>query len=171
MNRVTRNAFLALLLTSVHHAYGAYAYSTPWRLHVVIVSTLTAVAMAGLLVVLRRHPGGLVGAIAFWGLAAVTLAMPVALIGVFEGLYNHAVKDILYASGTSLATMRRLFPPPTYELPNDVFFEATGILQIGPAIAAGYHLYCLIRDRLHTYWSAADAPVTAPRQSAVNLGR
>jgi hypothetical protein len=32
--------------------------------------------------------------------------------------------------------MTRLFPPPTYELPNDAFFEITGILQVVPAALA-----------------------------------
>jgi hypothetical protein len=73
-------------------------------------------------------------------LAGVTLVVPVLLFGAFEGVYNHAVKNILFLAGASIETMHRLFPPPTYELPSDLFFEATGVLQIVPAMAAGYYL-------------------------------
>ena len=67
--------------------------------------------------------------IAFWVFTAVVLVVPVALIGLFEGAYNHALKNALYFAGASSTLMNRLFPPPTYELPNDVFFEATGVMQ------------------------------------------
>ena len=32
--------------------------------------------------------------------------------------------------------MNRLFPPPTYEMPSDVFFEVTGVLQFLAAVVA-----------------------------------
>ena len=35
----------------------------------------------------------------------------------------------------------RLFPAPTYEMPNDVLFEITGVLQVVPAALAAWHLY------------------------------
>jgi hypothetical protein len=49
--------------------------------------------------------------------------------------------------------MRYLFAPPTYELPNNVIFEAIGILQIGPALAAGYRVMSLIAASRHGAWS------------------
>src|SRR5712691_3534143 len=42
--------------------------------------------------------------------------------------------------------MRRLFPPPTYEPPNDVFSEVTGLLQVVPAAVTAYFLYRLFRS-------------------------
>lgn len=32
--------------------------------------------------------------------------------------------------------MTSLFPPPTYEMPNNLIFEITGILQVLPAVVA-----------------------------------
>jgi hypothetical protein len=45
--------------------------------------------------------------------------------------------------------MRQLFPPLKYELPNDVFFETTGVLQVVPAAITGYYLYRFIQERRH----------------------
>ena len=146
MQRVVWWALAVLLLTSVHHIYGAYVYDTPWRLHVVFVSGLTAAALFGLLLAFRRRHADLIGRIAFWAFVAVVLVIPVAGIGLFEGGYNHALKNALYFSGASEAVMHRLFPPPTYELPDDVFFEITGVLQLVVAIAAGRHLLRLVRE-------------------------
>jgi hypothetical protein len=70
-----------------------------------------------------------------------TLGVAVLMIGTFEGLYNHVVKNVLYFGGASSALMTRLFPPPTYELPNDLFFEITGLLQVVPATLAAWYLY------------------------------
>jgi hypothetical protein len=39
------------------------------------------------------------------------------------------------------AVMVRLFPPPTYEMPNDAFFEITGMLQVVPAALAAWDVY------------------------------
>jgi hypothetical protein len=36
--------------------------------------------------------------------------------------------------------MTRLFPPPTYEMPNDLFFELTGVLHVVPAARAAGRL-------------------------------
>ena len=147
MRRVLWLALTVLLLTSVHHAYGAYIYDTPWRLHVVFVSALTAAALLGSLLVFRRKSADLSGRIAFWFFVAVVLVIPVLVIGLFEGAYNHAVKNALYFAGASTVVMHRLFPPPTYELPNDVFFEVTGVQQLVLAVATGYQLFLLVRER------------------------
>src|SRR5215813_352913 len=72
-------------------------------------------------------PGRLVGKIAFWMFTMTAMLIPVIGIGLFEGGYNHVLKDLLYFSGASDTLMTRLFPPPTYEMPGDAFFEITGI--------------------------------------------
>lgn len=146
IRRVLWLALTVLLLTSGHHAYGAYIYGTPWRLHVVFVSVITAAALLGSFAVLRRRSAGLRGRIAFRAFAAVVLAIPVAAIGLFEGGYNHALKNALHFAGAPIAVMHRLFPPPTYELPNDIFFEITGVLQLVLGVATGYQLFLLFRE-------------------------
>jgi len=51
-----------------------------------------------------------------------------------------AVKNALYWSALSGPWMTRLFPPPTYETPNDLLFEVIGILQVLPAAMAAHVL-------------------------------
>lgn len=142
-----RNALAVLFLTSVHHAYGAYVYETPWRYHAVFISAAAALMILGSLAVLRRTAPGLTSIMAKALFALTILAVPVLTIGVFEGLYNHVVKNVLYFTGGSAALMTRLFPAPTYEMPNDVFFEITGMAQAIPAAFAGWHIVRLLRGR------------------------
>jgi hypothetical protein len=127
--RLARGAYAVLALTTLHHVYGAWRYQTPFRLHVVAV----AVVVAALVVVTHRlflRKRCRFSLVAF---AAATLLFPVLGIGVFEGAYNHVAKNVLYFAGTDGRVLLTLFPPPTYELPNDVFFELTGMLQVLPA--------------------------------------
>jgi hypothetical protein len=79
-------------------------------------------------------------------------------LGLFEGGYNHVLKDVLYFGGASPATMTRLSPPPTYEVPNHAFFESTGVLQlIGGAVTAR-ELYRLLSERRRGQtWRAREA--------------
>jgi hypothetical protein len=146
--RVGISSGVVLLLTSVHHIYGAIIYHTPWRYHVVIPSILVMLYISGTLYLSRKRPDGHLGAFALWSAIASILIIPILWVGLFEGGYNHLVKNALYFAGSSLEMMRRLYPPPTYELPNDVFFEVTGVLQLAAAAITGYHLYRLIRRRL-----------------------
>jgi peroxiredoxin len=136
-----RDALTVLLLTSVHHAYGAYVYDTPWRYHVVLISVPAGLVILGSLALLRARPSGLLGALARRVFVLTVVAMAVLMIGLVEGLYNHVVKNAFYFSGVSPVVMARLFPPPTYEMPNDAFFEITGMLQVVPAALAAWHVY------------------------------
>jgi hypothetical protein len=146
--RVGGMALGVLLLTSVHHAYGAWIYDTPWRLHVVLVAGLVAAVLLVSRLVVHWNPNAVSGKIAFWVFAAAVLGFPVVLIGLFEGGYNHFLKNALYFAGASPVVMSRLCPPPTYELLNDLFFEVTGVLQLVLGVVTGYDLYALIRSRL-----------------------
>ena len=136
-----RYASGVLLLTSIHHAYGAYVYNTPWRYHAVPVAGVTAPLIFGALAVMRSNRSGVLRMLAQGLFAAGTLGVAVLMIGTFEGLYNHVVKNLLYFGGAPSALMLRLFPAPTYEMPNDVFFEITGVLQVVPAALVAWYLY------------------------------
>jgi hypothetical protein len=140
-------ALAVLFLTSVHHAYGGYVYATPWRYHALQVAGVTALVILGSLALLRARPSGQAGMLARGVFALAVLGVPVLIIGVFEGLYNHVIKNVLHFGGASSALMTRLFPPPTYELPNDPFFEITGMLQVVPAALTVWYLYHLLRHR------------------------
>ena len=159
-SRVAWHALAVLLLTSVHHVYGAYVYQTPWRLDAAYVSAAAAAAIVGSFLLLRRHTDDVAGRIAFWSFVGVTLVLPVAAIGIFEGAYNHVVKDALYFSGASTSLMTRLFPPPTYELPNDAFFEISGVMQVVPAAMTAWWLYRLVQMRWRASISSADLTAT-----------
>jgi hypothetical protein len=43
--------------------------------------------------------------------------------------------------------METLFPPPTYEMPNDAFFELTGVLQFPLGLVTGWELIKTIGAR------------------------
>lgn len=136
------HALAVLALTSLHHVYGAFRYQTPFRLHVVLIAAAVAgLIIAGKRLFLRRQ--SFPRLLAF---AAATLIFPVAGIGVFEGAYNHFAKNALYFAGLSRERMLTLFPPPRYELPNDFWFELSGVLQIVPAAMAAYSFSLFYRQ-------------------------
>jgi 4-amino-4-deoxy-L-arabinose transferase-like glycosyltransferase len=138
-------ALLLLALTAVHHAYGAYAFSTPWRLHIVYVAAPVAIAIAAALYFGSHRPDEPSGRIATWIGAVIILAFPVLAIGIFEGGYNHLVKNIVYF-GLGEPTAIALFPPPTYEMPSDFFFEVTGIAQFPLGILTALFTLGLLRQ-------------------------
>jgi hypothetical protein len=112
--------------------------------------------------VARSRPSGLLRTLAQGLFVLGTLGVAVVMIGTFEGLYNHVVKNLLYFGGASPALMMRLFPRPTYEMPNDVFFEITGVLQVVPAALAAWHQYRMVSTRA----SGAASIFGPPRRKA-----
>ncbi len=149
-------------LTVVHHLYGARIYKAPFRRHV--ASGMLPVLLVLVLAheVQRRRPSTRLGRVSLRLLMVVTLVVPVGLIGLFEGGYNHLVKNVLYFTGASRALLRRLYPPPAYEMPNDFLFEATGVLQFFAGLYAGGCLVRLWREdhrnRARPLWPAAHTP-------------
>jgi hypothetical protein len=127
-----RWSLATLAATVVHHVYGGLLYQTPWRIHGAIVAV--PLALMVWLLVAAYIRGNRFKSLAGWTLAAITLAGPIVVIGLFEGAYNHGVKDVLFLAGLSPETLRRIFPPPRYELPNSTFFEASGLAQVIPAV-------------------------------------
>ena len=159
----TRSALALLLLTSIHHVYGGYAYATPWRYHAVPVSVVTAVVILGALALWHRQPSALAGRIARIVFVLTTLAIPVISFGLFEGLYNHVVKNLMYFAGAPAAMLARLFPPPTYQMPNDLFFEITGIAQVFPAALAAGFVYRILRPRQRPHFTLQRGTVVTSR--------
>jgi len=128
-------AFAQLALTSVHHAYGALIYASPWRLEVVVMSIAAAALIAGLWLLARRRPGSFSGRLAFVGNMVVIVAFPILAIGLFEGGYNHVVKNIVHLAGNP-TLYAQMFPASMYEAPGDWLFELTGIAQFPMALLA-----------------------------------
>jgi len=134
------SAIAVLVLTSIHHAYGALIYDTPWRMHVLLLSVPGALAIAGLLYSGWR----LRNAWLAWAGVVVILVLPILTIGVFEGFYNHALKNLVFFT-IGPATAARVFAAPVYEMPDNVFFEVTGIMQAVLATGAALMLWRLLR--------------------------
>ncbi len=131
-----------MLLTSIHHLYGAYLYDTPWRLHVLAFSIPVIVLNW---YTIKRFQGN---KIVFYVFLLTNFTISISLIGMVEGGYNHLVKNVLFYIGTSPDVMTRLFPPPTYVMPNDFIFEFTGILQALILIPLLYYFVRLIQSQL-----------------------
>lgn len=122
-----------LILTSVHHVYGAVIYDTPWRLHIVHIAIPVAAVIVAALWLGAARGNTTTGRVATWVGIAVILVFPVAMIGFMEGGYNHVLKNAVFFTGGEEA-MRTLFPqwlyePGSVETPNDFVFEATGVAQ------------------------------------------
>lgn len=125
-------ALLVLLMTSIHHVYGAVAYDTPFRLHIVFIAIPAAMAIAAALYVGATRADR-AGRIATWIGVAIIALFAVGAIGFFEGGYNHVVKNMGFLAGGESAVAKLmpawLYDPSAVEIPNDFFFEATGIAQ------------------------------------------
>jgi peroxiredoxin len=156
-----------LLLTIVHHLYGASLYQTPWRTHMAHLGAIGIVAiLASMLVAVKWGDIG-AGRGAFWCFTFVTAVFPVAWIGLFEGGYNHVVKNALYFGGLSEDWMLAMFPPPTYELPNDLLFEVTGVLQFFVALVTMRVLHRLVRTRMGKRLTASGQAVAVALAAAL----
>jgi len=137
MKKILLYSNAMLLLTSLHHIYGAVIYQTPERYHILFLS-IPVLAFNSYI----RLKGNSIPKTLRLIHAGVTFLVPITLIGLFEGLYNHGLKNALYFLGTPTRTMLRMFPPPVYVMPNDFIFEFTGVLQ---AILALPLLYTFVR--------------------------
>jgi hypothetical protein len=115
-----------MAMTSLHHIYGAFVYDTPWRLHILLISIPIIIFSV---VITRLQTQSRLNTLCQWVFWLVILVFAVVLIGGYEGVYNHALKNVIYFLGTNEEIQRQLFPPPTYVMPNNLLFEATGIMQ------------------------------------------
>ncbi len=129
-------ALVTLGATAAHHVYGGVRYATPWRIHGAAVAVVIALGAFALFSAYQRRPDTPLGRAVGWTLALFVFVFVVLITGAFEGLYNHVLKNILFLGGAPRPLLLRLFPPPTYELPNDVGFELSGVAQAIPAAFA-----------------------------------
>ncbi|MGF6847345.1 hypothetical protein QFZ51_002580 [Chitinophaga sp. W3I9] len=134
-----------MLLTSVHHVYGAIRYHTPWRMHVLLLSVPVLIITIILDRVIKQK-GMTVKSVWSWIYCSIIFLAAIVMIGSYEGLYNHLLKNILYFGGLSAAHMSMLFPPAMYEMPDDIFFEVTGVLQGIVVIPLGIYFVRMIRQ-------------------------
>lgn len=128
LTKLNNYSLFLMVLTSVHHVYGAYVYHTTWRLHVLFVSVPTIIIILAFSRYFQKTDNFRRN-IRYWFYWSYILLIAVLSLGVFEGLYNHVLKNILFFCGANRSVLMMFFPSPTYEMPNDFFFELTGILQ------------------------------------------
>lgn len=128
-------ALAVLLLTSIHHIYGAIIYNTPWRLDIVYVAAPVGMVMAGAFYLGWSRSGAPLGRAMTWTASLVSLAFAVLGIGIWEGGFNHVVKNLIYFTSGETAT-RKVFAGDAYEMPNDLVFEVTGVAQFPLSIVA-----------------------------------
>ncbi len=128
VSKITAYSVALMIVTSIHHVYGAVVYRTPWRLHVLMVSVPVLILTLVLYRRLRNEEPHL-RSLCSWAFFLVTLIPSAGLIGIYEGLYNHILKNLLFFGSANDALLQQLFPAPTYEMPNNVFFEISGIVQ------------------------------------------
>ena len=141
IRKVAAYGNVLMMVTSIHHVYGAYVYDTPWRLHVLAFS-IPIIAFNWY--VSKKYKANKT---IFYTFCGANLIITISLIGLFEGVYNHLVKNVLFYWNTDPETMARLFPPPKYVLPNDFVFEFTGILQALLVIPLLYYFVRLIQSK------------------------
>jgi hypothetical protein len=135
-----------LMLTVFHHVYGAVLYETPWRNHVALIVVPVLLAMIAAHEIHRRNPDTPLGAGSLWAFLALA-TVPIVVLGIFEGGYNHLVKDLLFFAGLRADLLDRLFPDSLYEMPDDLIFEVSGVLQLVVAASAARRLVRLWRER------------------------
>lgn len=128
VSKMAWHSIALMSLTSIHHVYGAIIYSTPWRLHILMLS-IPVTALTLLLKLYFFKKKGKYRWVFKSAFLFITLVPSIGMIGVYEGLYNHVLKNILFFSGASQETLQSMFPAPMYEMPNDFIFEVTGVMQ------------------------------------------
>jgi hypothetical protein len=133
---------LAYAVTTVHHICGGLVDSAPNRLRVPIIMAIPSVVAVGSLYRYRRTgsraaliTAGTVGSLAW-----------VVLSGLLHGGYAHAYKDVLFLLNGPSRLYYPLNPSEHYP-PDDLFFEITGVLEIGTAFLVAFSMYRLIRDK------------------------
>jgi len=120
---------MAGAVSSGHHVLGGFLYDTPWRLTVSFWIPALVLLIVSALFVYWRYKDQVVGQVAVW---IVFFGGAVFQFGftVFECIYSHILKNILFFGGIAQSTLLRLFPPPAYHLPDSLLFELTGIAQV-----------------------------------------
>lgn len=132
------------LLTIVHHVYGGLRYpGADFRFHVVFPVAAALAALWALVLVHRARSRAALRV----AIAALVGAIFVAWLGLFEGLYNHVAKNVLFNLGLAPTALRRLFPPGMYEAPADAVFEASGALTFGVAVVVAHALWRFLHVR------------------------
>ena len=122
---------LQALLTTVHHLYGEFAlYKDGVRLHIVMAVPLALLLTFAPLWIHRNEFG-------LRMFTAWTVLFWVLGIGLYEGLWNHLVLDILVLFNLN----EKLSWAFVRSIPGDLVFEITGIAQFLVGCGVFYSIF------------------------------
>jgi hypothetical protein len=124
-----------------HFLYSARVYDDPYRAHPV-EPVVMALGVVVLLAIVFWRTGK---AAVLWLLSAAVALPFVLLFGGYHGGFSHTLKLILFAAGTSPERLESIFDSPDFAVPNDVAFEASGVLCLVAAIVVASYLVQLLR--------------------------
>jgi hypothetical protein len=140
-------------MTTIHHVYGAAIFETPWRLHIVFASIPVALIILAAAPIAKRTRSGVVSNVASWLYVAAIALFCIALIGFYEGGYNHLIPNIQYMHGVDHPLREGLYVPP-----DDLAFQLTGIAQFAAGLVSSITLWAMLRaDRRPTAVSMSGA--------------
>jgi hypothetical protein len=126
-----------LVLTSVHHLYGARRFDTPWRAHIAHIAIWAGVILGLSWLVALRWPHERSGRVAMIVFVVLTMLICVVWLCLYEGGYNHGLKNLAAVAHLPASVVERLFPRSLYEPPGDWVFELSGVLQLPVGLFAG----------------------------------
>jgi hypothetical protein len=129
-----------MLLTVIHHIYGAVIYDEPFRQHAAIFAIPVILVLMATYAGVERMKSLMWRKVLLAIFLVVTVVFPLLAIGLYEGGYNHVVKNLLYFSGVPTHILDQLYPS-IYELPNDLVFELTGMMQLLTGVQCGLAIY------------------------------
>ena len=139
------SGIIAGLVSSVHHWYGAIAYNTPWQTGVAYWIAGSVLIVYSLLYVYWKNADNTAGKVAMWIFLFCAVIFQTGFI-LFECVYSHVLKNIFYFGGVPQTILDQLYPAPAYHLPDNLFFELTGLLQLAGFVAVWF-AYQVFRDR------------------------
>lgn len=127
---MTISSVALVVLTSIHHGYGAITYGTPWRWNLLKESIpVICFLLVSAYFIKRKYHFSFKS---FWNwLFLLTLIFPVIFqIGAFEVVYCQGFKNALPYLEVSSSRLLEMFPPPMFSQKNDLVFEIIGLQQI-----------------------------------------
>ena len=137
-----------MLLTILHHFYGSLIYHDDFRLHVVFVAVPLILLIILCYNKMKSASNVRIRNRYVWAFLITVIVTALSGIGLFEGVYNHILKNIVYFLAHEELFLS-LFPPSVYEVPGDVIFEFTGMLQGVLGILLGGYLIRFFRGRMN----------------------
>ena len=142
---------LIAILTWVHHIYGGLIYDTPYRIIAPSISLPILLSGTFYLQYLLIKKGNTLLKRLYMTIVCGLWILSISLV---EGFYNHVLKNVLFFSGVTYEKLSVMFPPEFgelsfFELPSDIFFEVTGIVQFFIGLTISHHLIKFLKSSSH----------------------